>query len=378
MAKSRRNTAFKFPGVDELLRLLVDEVRDYAIIVIDPKNRVQMWNRGAREMLGFTATEMSGKSARAIFTPEDRAAKVPEKEMAAARRDGRAEDERWHLRKNGQRFWGSGVMTALHGDDGSIIAYVKLLRDHTERKKLEDQTQAINELLEQRVSERTTELVSQQERLRSLALETTNAEQRARDAIASDLHDNLAQIMAVSLMKLGAAGTEFPGGKPPPKFLEAVECVRETLRLTRNMMYDLSPMMVGKGQLRSAIEWVAERMKRHGLEIKIQDRSRARQMSEDMLRVVYRAVQELLWNVVKHAQANRATVTISTHRGMLRVTVQDRGRGFNPNRISRASESGGFGLFSLRERLSALGGTMKIKSARGKGTAITLEAPLQK
>jgi PAS domain S-box-containing protein len=377
MAKSRRHTAFKFPGVDELLRLLVDEVRDYAIIVMDPKNRVQMWNRGAREMLGFTAKEMSGKSARVIFTPEDRAAKVPEKEMAAARRDGRAEDERWHLRKNGQRFWGSGVMTALHGDDGSIIAYVKLLRDHTERKKLEDQTQAINELLEQRVSERTTELVSQQERLRSLALETTNAEQRARDAIAADLHDNLAQIMAVSLMKLGAAGTEFPGGKPPPKFLEAVECVRETLRLTRNMMYDLSPMMVGKGQLRSAIEWVAERMKRHGLEIKIQDRSRARQMSEDMLRVVYRAVQELLWNVVKHAQANRATVTISTHRGMLRVTVQDRGRGFNPNRISRASESGGFGLFSLRERLSALGGTMKIKSARGKGTEVTLEAPLQ-
>ena len=368
--------SFRIPG-DELPRLLVEEVRDYAIVVIDARGRVQMWNPGAEQMLGYREREILGKSASVIFVPEDRTAGVDKREMATARRKGRAEDERWHLRKNQERFWGSGVMTRLNDESGNLIGFVKLLRDHTERKRLEDQTKQMNELLERRVGERTEELVHQQSRLRELALETTNAEQRARDAIAADLHDNLAQIMAVCLMKLAVAQKMFADDKAPTEYVEAVECVREVLRQLRVMMYDLSPMTFGDGQLRPAIEWVKERMASHGLEVSIRDQTRGMRLDEDVLRVIYRAVQELLWNVVKHARVNRASVQLNRAKNSLRATVRDKGRGFNPNRISKASETGGFGLFSLRERLAALGGSVKVKSAPGKGTEITIEAPVK-
>jgi PAS domain S-box-containing protein len=361
---------------EELPRLLVAEVRDYAIIVVDTHNRVQMWNPGAEQMLGYRAREIHGKSASIIFTPEDRAAREDKKEIGTARRDGRAEDERWHVRKGGERFWGSGVMTRLDDADGKLIGFVKLLRDHTERKRLEDQQRQMNELLERRVGERTEELVRQQARLRELALETTNAEQRARDAIAADLHDNLAQIMASCLMKLAAAQRGFPDGKPPADYVEAVECVREVLRQVRVLMYDLSPMTFGEGQIRPAVDWVKERMATHGLQVTIRDQTGTVRLDEDVLRVIYRAVQELLWNVVKHARVNRASVHLSRTKNTLRATVRDNGRGFNPARISKASETGGFGLFSLRERLAALGGSMKLKSAPGKGTEVTIEAPV--
>jgi PAS domain S-box-containing protein len=352
-------------------------VRDYAIIVIDTRGRVQMWNPGAEQMLGHRQRDVIGKSASIIFTPDDRVAGIDKKEMETARKHGRAEDERWHLRKNKERFWGSGVMTRLNDESGQLIGFVKLLRDHTERKRIEDQTKQMNELLERRVGERTEELVRQQTRLRELALETTNAEQRARDAIAADLHDNLAQIMAVCLMKLAVAQKGFPNSKPAGEYIEAVECVREVLRQLRVMMYDLSPMTFGDGQLRPAIEWVKERMGSHGLEVTIRDETRGVRLDEDVLRVIYRAVQELLWNVVKHARVNHAAVRITRTKTVLRATVRDKGKGFNPNRISKASETGGFGLFSLSERLTALGGSMKVKSSPGKGAEITIEAPLK-
>ena len=368
--------SFRISG-DELPRLLVEEVRDYAIIVVDTRGRVQMWNPGAEQMLGYRRREIIGQSASVIFTPEDRAAREDKKETETARRNGRAEDERWHLRKSGERFWGSGVMTRLNDENGKLIGYVKLLRDHTERKRLEDQTKQMNELLERRVGERTEELVRQQSRLRELALETTNAEQRARDAIAADLHDNLAQIMASCLMKLAATQKVFPGSKAPPEYTESIECVREVLRQVRVLMYDLSPMTFGDGQVRPAIEWVKERMASHGLEVTIREETRTLHLDEDVLRLVYRAVQELLWNVVKHARVNRASVRITRSKQTLRVTVRDKGRGFNPSRISKASETGGFGLFSLRERLAALGGSMTVKSSPGKGTEVTIEAPVK-
>jgi PAS domain S-box-containing protein len=217
VARGKKPTQSFHINGDELPRLLVEEVRDYAIVVIDTRGRVQMFNPGAEQMLGFSQRELLGKSASIIFTPEDRAAGVDKKEMATARKKGRAEDERWHVRKNKDRFWGSGVMTLLHDDKGKLIGFVKLLRDHTERKRLEDQTRQMNELLERRVGERTEELLRQQTRLRELALETTNAEQRARDAIAADLHDNLAQIMAVCLMKLAVAQKGFPETKTPER-----------------------------------------------------------------------------------------------------------------------------------------------------------------
>jgi PAS domain S-box-containing protein len=122
---------------DRLLDLFLRSTEDYAIILFDPDGRVQRWSRGAERLFGFSPEELEGTLAHQIFVPPDRQAGVPEVELQVATEQGRAEDERWHMRKDGSRFWASGVMISLH-DDGRLVGYAKVVRDFTERRHLEE------------------------------------------------------------------------------------------------------------------------------------------------------------------------------------------------------------------------------------------------
>jgi PAS domain S-box-containing protein len=122
---------------DHLLDLFLRSTEDYAVILLDPDGRVQRWSRGAEKLFGFTAQDLEGTLAHEIFVPPDRQAGVPEVELQVASEQGRAEDERWHLRKDGSRFWASGVMISLR-EDGRIVGYAKVVRDFTERRQLEE------------------------------------------------------------------------------------------------------------------------------------------------------------------------------------------------------------------------------------------------
>ena len=115
-----------------LTRAIFEGAIDYAIIVMDLDGRVTTWNAGATKILGWTPQEISGKAVDSFFTPEDRAAGVPAKEMHDALTNGRGMDERWHLRKSGDRFWASGEMMALRDEAGAATGFVKILRDRTD------------------------------------------------------------------------------------------------------------------------------------------------------------------------------------------------------------------------------------------------------
>src|SRR5688500_6620029 len=112
-----------FASPDEQFRLLMEEVTDYAIFFTDPERRIVTWNTGAARILGWTEDEIIGQEARIIFTPEDRAKGDPEREIGTAEAEGRAINERWHIRKDGSRFWGSGIVTALRGDTGELRGF---------------------------------------------------------------------------------------------------------------------------------------------------------------------------------------------------------------------------------------------------------------
>lgn len=114
-------------------RAIVDSARDFAIIAVDLDGVVVEWSRGAERVLGWSASEMLGADAGAIFTAEDRAAGVPMQEMRCAAEHGRAADERWHVRKNGEHFWASGELSPLNSPSGAHVGYVKILRDRTEQ-----------------------------------------------------------------------------------------------------------------------------------------------------------------------------------------------------------------------------------------------------
>ena len=129
----------KYRRTDDLYRKSVEDIRDYAIFMTDPDGLVTNWNRGAQHILGYGEDEIVGKSATRFFTAEDRAKNVPQKELTTAAVEGRAEDERWHLRRDGSRFWASGVVTAIRDEEGNLIGFSKVMRDMTERNRLTEE-----------------------------------------------------------------------------------------------------------------------------------------------------------------------------------------------------------------------------------------------
>ncbi|HEY8936886.1 MAG TPA: PAS domain S-box protein, partial [Cyclobacteriaceae bacterium] len=122
---------------EEHLRLLIESASDYAIFTLDRERRVLTWSKGAEAMMGYTEQEIIGKPADIVFTAEDRLQHAPEVEIEKAEQEGRAKNERWHVRKDGSKFWGSGSVSSLRNNDGNLVGLVKIMRDLTEARKLE-------------------------------------------------------------------------------------------------------------------------------------------------------------------------------------------------------------------------------------------------
>src|SRR4051812_2647255 len=122
------------PTSEDLFRAVVESTTDFAIFALNFQGRVISWNVGAERLIGYREEEILGLEAEIVFTPEDRLAGVPAREQQDALTLGRAEDDRWHLRKDGSRFWGSGLLMPLRGVNG----FVKILRDRTKRHHAEE------------------------------------------------------------------------------------------------------------------------------------------------------------------------------------------------------------------------------------------------
>ncbi|MEG4420328.1 PAS domain S-box protein [Microcoleus sp. LAD1_D5] len=120
------------------LQLIFDSAKDYAIFTMDTDGHVTSWNAGAQRLLGYTQAEIVGQHGRIIFTPEDSAARMPEAEMHSALTQGKGENERWHLRKDGSRLWGSGLVMPLRDAAGEVQGFLKILQDKTERRQIEE------------------------------------------------------------------------------------------------------------------------------------------------------------------------------------------------------------------------------------------------
>jgi two-component system CheB/CheR fusion protein len=130
---------------EERMRLLIESAKDYAIFTLNTERKIVSWSTGAEAMFGYSEREITGQPSDLVFTLEDREAGVPEKETDIAAKESRAENERWHQRKNGSRFWGSGITSPLHNEKGELIGFVKIMRDLTESRQAEEQLRASEE-----------------------------------------------------------------------------------------------------------------------------------------------------------------------------------------------------------------------------------------
>jgi PAS domain S-box-containing protein len=127
---------------EERFRLYAANVRDYALMQLDTEGRIVSWNVGAERVLGYSEAEILGQSASVFFTPEDIAGREPEKELERAAATGRSMDDRWQLRKDGTRFWASGVLTSMPDTKGRLRGFAKVMRDETEHRRAEEQLRA--------------------------------------------------------------------------------------------------------------------------------------------------------------------------------------------------------------------------------------------
>jgi PAS domain S-box-containing protein len=273
------------------------------------------------------------------------------------------------------------LMTEEETNLAQVIA--STLANGIERKMAEDrlrehqrQLQALADQLEQLVDERTHELVQSRDQLRDLATELNLAEQRERRRMASELHDYLAQLLVLAKMKLGQ-GKRLSESVPACVDIlrESEEALTEALTYTRTLVADLSPPVLHDFGLPAALHWLGQQMERHQLKVSVRLAPDVHpKLPNDQALLVFQSVRELLMNIAKHSGSGDAVLSLGQDNGFLRIEVHDDGKGFtvSPENITSTK----FGLFSIRERMRALGGALEIESAPGMGTTAVLTLPI--
>ncbi|MCK9275498.1 MAG: HAMP domain-containing protein [Syntrophales bacterium] len=251
-------------------------------------------------------------------------------------------------------------------------SYIELQSEIKERRHAEEALQQMNETLEQRVAERSGLAERRAKQLQALAVELIETEERERRQFAHLLHDDLQQMLAAARIQLQAITVKFPD---EPLLKEVDHVLQESMEKSRNLSHELSPPVLQRSGLIPSLQWLCNRMdERFGLKVEFEINVRERFEYGPLKTFIFRAVQELLFNVVKHAGVKETQLVLSGSDTDLSVSVIDKGMGFSADLPGK--DDAGFGLISIRERARSIGGTLNIESTPGKGSRFTLIVPL--
>ncbi len=259
------------------------------------------------------------------------------------------------LRASADPFWVRLEATIVGDPDGETRGRA-VMSDITEAKRAADREQQVG-----------------------LIMQLTTVEEKERKRIATDLHDRLCQSMVCVKMKLDMLGrTDLPPAAGET-LRQIGESIRMLIRTTQSITYELSnPVLYERGLVVAIKEWIQNEYKpQYAIEVVCRIDRKKIDLPPDLAVMLYRAVRELLINVAKHAQVWNAELTIDHYNDRLRIVVGDKGAGFDPAELHNPSGSHThYGLYSVRERLEYLGGTLDIQSRPGEGTCVTLELPM--
>jgi signal transduction histidine kinase len=216
-----------------------------------------------------------------------------------------------------------------------------------------------------------------QRQLRRLASELSLAEARERREIASDLHDHIGQALAYVSQKVALLRGNSVFSGMDEDFAEILEILDQTIRYTRDLTVAISPPVLYELGLPAAIDWLAERaMHRYGLSVVSAQTGTPRDVPADTAVFIFKAVQELITNAAKHSGSKQVSIDTDWKDDEISIVVSDDGCGFDTSAYENAlSVDCCFGLFSIRERLTYIGGSFAIDSAPGKGTRVFISTP---
>lgn len=378
----RRRAQEQVRSHDERLRLVAESTRDYAVVTLDGAGTITGWNKGAEFIFGHDAADVQGQHFRLLFTPEDQAADVPARELRLAREHGRTLDERWHLRKDGSRFYASGITTPL-GEDG-CEGFAKIARDLTDRQLLERQREDLL-AAEQQVRQR---------------LEAADALRSEFLAVMSHELKNPLNLVLMNAELIGRSG-EAMASAP---VMRAVNLIRRTVQAQAKIiddLLDLSRIDTGKLTLaRAAVQWapalqrIVDAMRgdadAKGVAVSLQAEPLV--VFADPVRVD-QIVWNLLNNALKFTPAGGAIhVRLSRDGACAVLEVQDTGRGIDAALLPRVfdmfeqggvraatrPEGGlGIGLALVKQLAERQGGSVHAQSAgKDRGATFQVKLPL--
>nr|HID59599.1 PAS domain S-box protein [Desulfobacterales bacterium] len=327
-------------------------------IIIIQEGIIKYANPRFGEMVGYEPDEIIGQEALRFVHPDDR--KLVDQ---YAQQRLRGEDvptflELRLLNKKEEITWADCIYSLARFQNRTAL--IVNVVDITERKL------AANKLL------------TYQEQLRSLASELSLTEERERREIAVALHDRIGQTLAISKIKLEVLRESLSSTGLASAIEEICELIEQTIQDTRSLTLELSPHILYELGFVPAVEWLTEQIQQQNdIMIHLEDDGKPKPLADDIGFLLFRAVRELLINVTKHAQARCVNVSLVRDGNELRINVEDDGTGFKACEIgSQMNRTGGFGLFSIRERLSHFDGHLEVASEPGQGTKVTLVIPL--
>lgn len=253
-----------------------------------------------------------------------------------------------------------------------------LFRDVSLRKNAEEQLKKINKHLLAEIEDRKQmekKLLSAQKKLRAMATEIVMADERSRQHFATDLHDTVVQTMGAAKLRAQLIQNNIPK-KVKTDFAEMQDMLSQSIIQARSIMAEMSPPVLYELGFVPALEWLTEQIKnQHGISIDFRSEG-APLLKHETQVLLFQATRELLMNVIKHAGAQHVAVELQANGSNVKIAVEDDGKGVNRKQIfSTDVTGGGFGLFSIRERLKHFDGNLSLSSKPGQGTKVTMTIP---
>ena len=376
----RKRSEMALRESQERFRLLVEGAKDYAMFLLNPEDEITFWSAGAERVFGWTQEEAIGQAGAMIFTREDRKKGEVEKEIETARREGRALDRRFHLRKDGSRLWTDGVLMRLEEESGKLRGFAKVARDATDQRRIEDELAHARDEMEQRVVERTQELLATNNELertmaqrQQLERELLEISEREKRRIGEDLHDMVCQELTATALFLKSTAKQIAedSAAAAKTLEESAQTVNRNVVIARELARGLQAVELTASGLKNALrDLAAGASDNSGIKCHFKC-ARGVHVPDDTVALhLYRIAQEAVTNAVKHSEAKNVLITLDRNKTHTCVSVQDDGKGFVPRKRGK-----GLGLHMMRYRANALGGELKIERRRTGGTDITCVIP---
>ncbi len=329
---------------EQRLRLLVDAVRDYAIITLDPNGIVTSWNEGAHRLMGYRDKEIIGRHSSVLYTPADLGRGLAGKLLRKALGQGRVDDRGWRVRKDGSRFHAYVVISPIKDASGRHCGFAEVTRDTTEG----DHATA-NAILSRGI---------------------VRAEEAERRRVARELHDGINQLLGAAIFRFKDAEERLPKTQPARStIVEARKILECAIQEVRRISQNLRPIVLDTLGLKEALRGACSAFRRSAaLSVRLDVSGLPESLPEEIELTVYRIVQEALNNAARHADARRVSVVVLRRANEIHLSVRDDGKGFTLG-------NEGSGLNNIRERAYFLGGRCEFRSLRGRGTSVQVTLP---